>query len=157
MSRASPGFPYIDHAIAHRLNAFDELIDDEIVGKNNITDQLWMIQINPRKSEGIPKTSEEIIDRRNEMMGNASLYQDLRHICRINKWLRRGAFNDAYKTEHNLQVVKIYVIQMEDELQNRLNDASKLDRGEEYIQELIAHGEKRGRLFIENRESMRID
>jgi NTE family protein len=135
----------------------DELIDDDIVGQVNIPDQLWVIQINPRKSEGIPKTSEEIIDRRNEMIGNASLHQDLQHICRINRWLRRKAFTEAYKTEHSLQVVKIYIIQMDDELQKRLNYASKLDRDTHYIQQLIAHGEQKGRLFLEDPESMRFD
>ena len=116
-----------------------------------------MIQINPRKSDGIPKTSDEIIDRRNEMIGNASLYQDLQHICRINKWLRREAFKDSYKAEHHLQIVKIYVIQMDDRFQNRLNYATKLDRDEKYIQDLIAHGEERGQLFLENSEPMRFD
>ncbi|MEJ2660848.1 MAG: patatin-like phospholipase family protein [Desulfobacteraceae bacterium] len=135
----------------------DELIDDAIVGKDNIPDQLWVIQINPRKSDGIPKTSDEIIDRRNEMIGNASLYQDLQHICRINKWLRREAFKDSYKAEHHLQIVKIYVIQMDDRFQNRLNYATKLDRDEKYIQDLIAHGEERGQLFLENSEPMRFD
>lgn len=67
----------------------DELIDDEIVGPQNIPDQLWVVQINPQKSERVPNTTEEIIDRRNEMIGNASLYQDLQHICRVNKWVRR--------------------------------------------------------------------
>lgn len=135
----------------------DELIDDEIVGKDNLPDQLWVIQINPRKSDGIPRTTEEIIDRRNEMIGNASLFQDLQHICRINKWVRRQAFKDDYKTEHNLQEVKIYVIQMADEFQKRLNYASKLDRDRQYIQQLIAHGEQRARAFLENPESMRFD
>lgn len=135
----------------------DELLDDEIVGKDNIPDQLWVIQINPGKSEGVPTTAEEIIDRRNEMIGNASLFQDLQHICRINKWLRRKAFKDEYINDHNLKIVNVYVIQMEDTVQKRLNYASKLDRDAMYIQELIAHGEERGRLFLDNPESMRFD
>ncbi len=135
----------------------DELVDDEIVGKDNIPDQLWVIQINPGKSEGIPRTSEEIIDRRNEMIGNASLYQDLQHICRINKWVRLEAFKEDYKTEHNLQEVKIYIIQMGDDFQKRLNYASKLDRDEQYIRKLMAHGEQRGRMFLDNPESMGFD
>jgi NTE family protein len=135
----------------------DELLDDEIVGKDNIPDQLWVIQINPRKSEGVPRTTEEIIDRRNEMIGNASLYQDLQHICRVNKWVRRKAFTEDYQTEHNLKIVKVYVIQMAEALQKRLNYASKLNRDAKYIQELIAHGEERGGQFLDKPESMRFD
>jgi len=135
----------------------DELIDDEIVSKDNIPDQLWVIQINPKRSESIPKTTEEILDRRNEMIGNASLYQDLQHICRINKWLRRGAFKEDYQSGHNLKIVDIYVIQMSEGFQKSLTYASKLDRDGRYIQELIAHGEERGRQFLGNPESMRFD
>jgi NTE family protein len=116
-----------------------------------------VIQINPGKSDGVPTTAEEIIDRRNEMIGNASLFQDLQHICRINKWLRRKAFKEEYIDDHNLKIVNVYVIQMEDKVQKRLNYASKLDRDAMYIQELIAHGEERGRLFLDNPESMRFD
>jgi NTE family protein len=135
----------------------DELIDDETVGRDNIPDQLWVIQINPGKSEGIPKTADEIIDRRNEMIGNASLYQDLQHICRVNKWLRRKAFKETYKKQHNLKIVDIYIIQMEEAFQKRLNYASKLDRDAKYIQRLIAHGEETGRLFLDNPAAMRFD
>lgn len=135
----------------------DELIDDEIVGKDHLPDQLWVIQINPGKREGIPKTSDEIIDRRNEMIGNASLFQDLQHICRVNKWLRRKAFKEEYVKEHNLKNVDIYIIQMNDVYQKRLNYASKLDREEKYIQSLIAHGKEQGRQFLETPEAMRFD
>lgn len=135
----------------------DELIDDEIVGKENIPDQLWVIQINPKKRERIPQTSEEIIDRRNEMVGNVSLFQDLQHISRVNKWLTRGAFNEKYKKDHNLKVVDIFVIQMPVEIQRRLNFTSKLDRNDNYIQELISHGEESGQKFLENPEPMRFD
>ena len=135
----------------------DELIDDEIVGKDNIPDQLWVIQINPTKSEGIPKTSEAIIDRRNEMIGNASLFQDLQHICRVNKWVERGAFNDEYKKAHSLKVVKIYVIEMSETFQKRLGYASKLDRDDLHLDKLMAHGEERAMEFLENPEAMRFD
>jgi NTE family protein len=135
----------------------DELIDDDIVGKDNVPDQLWVIQINPTKSETIPETSEAITDRRNEMIGNASLFQDLQHICRVNKWLKRGAFTDEYQKNHNLKIVDIYVIQMAEELQKRLDYASKLDRDELRLGKLIAHGEERAQLFLKNPESMRFD
>ena len=135
----------------------DELIDDEIVGKDNIPDQLWVIQINPTTSENIPKTSEAISDRRNEMIGNASLFQDLQHICRVNKWVKRGAFTEEYRKGHNLKVVDVYVIQMSLEVQKRLDYPSKLDRDEQHLVRLITHGEERARQFLEDPEAMRFD
>jgi NTE family protein len=135
----------------------DELIDDEIVGADNIPDQLWVIRINPQKCDGIPQTSTAIIDRRNEMIGNASLLQDLQHICRINKWVRRGAFTEAYRKDHNLKTVDVYIIHMSSEFEKRLNYASKLDRDQAFIRSLMAHGEERARQFLENPEAMRYD
>jgi len=103
------------------------------------------------------KGTTEIIDRRNEMIGNASLYQDLQHICRVNKWLRRKAFKEAYVKEHKLKMVDIYIIQMDDVFQKRLNYASKLNRDEKYIQRLITHGEEKGRLFLAKPAAMQFD
>jgi NTE family protein len=135
----------------------DELIDDKIVGKDNIPDQLWVIQINPRKCKHIPQTATEISDRRNEMIGNASLLQDLQHICRVNQWLERNAFKDDYKKDHNLKIIDIYTIQMSDALQESLYYPTKLDRDKAYIQDLIAHGEEIGGNFLSDPESMRYD
>jgi NTE family protein len=135
----------------------DELIDDKIVGKDNIPDQLWVIQINPRKCKHIPQTATEISDRRNEMIGNASLLQDLQHICRVNRWLERKAFKDDYKKDHNLKIIDIYTIQMSDTVQESLYYPTKLDRDKAYIQDLIAHGEEIGGNFLSDPESMRYD
>lgn len=132
-----------------------ELIDDKMVGKENIPDQLWVIQINPLKRQGIPKTTDEIIDRRNEMTGNVSLYQDLQHICRVNEWVFNNAFDKTYQEKHNLKIVKIYIIQMDEDFQECLNYASKLNRDVNHIQKLITHGKKRGRLFLEDPAAMR--
>jgi NTE family protein len=133
----------------------DELIDDDIVGKERIPDQLWVIQINPTQRDRIPQTPEEIVDRRNELIGNASLFQDLQHICRVNKWITHGAFNADYVRDHNLKAVDIFIIQMPADLQKRLNYASKLNRDEKFIRDLIAHGEQMGRQFLKHPESMR--
>ena len=42
-----------------------------------------MIQINPRETGREPKTVAEIADRRNELAGNLSLYQELGFIEKI--------------------------------------------------------------------------
>jgi NTE family protein len=50
-------------------------------------DEIWVIQINPKECEDEPKTVVEIADRRNELSGNLSLYQELRFIEKIDQML----------------------------------------------------------------------
>lgn len=133
----------------------DELVNHDQVGEHRLPDQIWVIQINPNERKTIPQTTEEIIDRRNEMIGNESLLHDLNHICRINNMIRRDAFKAGYQKEHHLKLVDIYIIQMSPSLQERLDYASKLDRNKRYIEMLMADGERQGRAFWENPESMR--
>jgi NTE family protein len=127
------------------------------VGEQNLPNQLWVIQINPKGRKQVPRTTAEIIDRRNEMIGNVSLFQDLHHICRVNKWLDRKAFSEEYIKQHHLQPVDIYILQMPEALQERLDYASKLDRNEQHIRELIEAGKTVGHQFVDHPESMRLD
>jgi NTE family protein len=53
-------------------------------------DELWVIQINPRQRDTEPTTLAEIADRRNELSGNLSLYQELAFIEKIDQLLEAG-------------------------------------------------------------------
>ena len=46
--------------------------------------EIWVIQINPETSASEPKSMPEITDRRNELSGNLSLYQDIHSIRTVN-------------------------------------------------------------------------
>lgn len=135
----------------------DELLDDKLVGKHRLPDQIWVIQINPKQRHNVPRSSEEIIDRRNEMIGNASLYQDLQHICLVNKLLKRKAIKPEYIEQHNLKLVEIYIIQMSEPLQEKLDYASKLNRNRRFIKELIQDGMQQGEAFLNVPNAMRFD
>ena len=89
----------------------DELVDHRQMGKHRLPDQIWVIQINPKGRDKVPHTCDDIIDRRNEMIGNESLFQDLKHICLINKLLDRDAIKPEYIKQHNLKKVEIFIIQ----------------------------------------------
>jgi predicted acylesterase/phospholipase RssA len=54
-------------------------------------DEIWVIQINPKELETEPRTVLEIADRRNELSGNLSLYQELHYIEKIDQLLEEGA------------------------------------------------------------------
>jgi NTE family protein len=50
-----------------------ELIRARSVGGERTPDEVWVIQINPKTCKTVPTTPAEIVDRRNEMVGNVSL------------------------------------------------------------------------------------
>jgi hypothetical protein len=47
-------------------------------------DEIWVIQIDPERRAEEPKSMVDILDRRNELAGNLSLYQELYFIEKIN-------------------------------------------------------------------------
>jgi NTE family protein len=132
----------------------DELIDRDFVGKNRIPDELWVIQINPKTCKEVPETTEEVFDRRNEMIGNESLFQDLKHIMMVNKFLKNGAFKEDYIKKHDKKIIEIFLIKMPDERADTLDYSSKLDRKAAYIDCLIEDGESQGNLFLQNPQKM---
>ena len=135
----------------------NELVDHHQVGVDRIPDQIWVIQINPKQRSRIPRTPAEITDRRNEMIGNQSLYHDLAHICFVNKLIRRGAFEGQYRVDYHLKPVEIYIIQMSPSLQEKLDYASKLDRSSAFIDLLMADGEGQAQAFLENPKAMQYE
>ena len=108
-------------------------------------DEIWVIQINPREAEHEPKTVAEIADRRNELSGNLSLYQELGFIEKIDQMLEQGRLphDDKYK-----QIVVRVIELSRSRLSRSLGTASKLNRDPRFIQDLISHGELRAEEFL---------
>ena len=107
-------------------------------------DELWVIQINPRQRDTEPTTLAEIADRRNELSGNLSLYQELAFIEKIDQLLETGllAAGGRYK-----QVV-VRVIELSRSSLPGARAASKLNRDPLFIQNLISHGEQQAGEFL---------
>jgi len=102
-------------------------------------DEIWIIQINPRWRDEEPKSIKEIEDRRNELSGNLSLNQEIDFIETVNKWVEKN-----YLPGKKYKKVQIKIIEMDRDL----DLASKLDRNEDFIKDLMEYGEKRaGKLF----------
>lgn len=115
-------------------------LKDFVKGNSEVKpDEIWIIQINPRWREDEPKSIKEIEDRRNELAGNLSLNQEIDFIETVNKWVEKNYLpGRKYK---KVQVKKI-------EMERDLDLASKLDRNEDFIKDLMDFGEERaGRLF----------
>ncbi|MBV9453714.1 MAG: patatin-like phospholipase family protein [Rubrobacter sp.] len=108
-------------------------------------DEIWVIQINPKKYEDEPKTVAEIADRRNELSGNLSLYQELRFIEKIDQMLEDGLLprDGKYK-----QIVVRIIELSRSRFSRFLGIASKLNRDPRFIKNLISHGEARAEEFL---------
>jgi len=143
-----------------------ELIDPEYVGSANFPQEIWVIKLNPTRRDKIPVEVDDILDRRNELEGNVSLFQSLQNIERLNDLILRGAYKDEFLQELGIrEPVKIprsfiekpdkpyYIpfIEMSADLQKSLNYESKLDRSPERINQLIQDGNQQGKKFLEAR------
>ena len=104
-----------------------------------------MIQINPSRRDTVPRTMLEIADRRNELAGNLSLYQELRFIEQIDQMLEAGQLvqDGSYRR------IVVRIIELSPSRVSRLLSAhSKVDRDPGLIGELIAHGREQADEFL---------
>ena len=115
-----------------------ELLDTE-------PDEIWVIQINAQRTAVEPRTMVEIADRRNELSGNLSLYQELHFIERIDSLIEDGHLvGGGYKP------ITIRIIEMSRSTQSqRLGEASKINRDPAFLSELITQGRQRGAIFVD--------
>ena len=104
-------------------------------------DEIWIVQINPKRREEVPRSVEKINDRRNELAGNLSLFQEVEFIEQVNEWLEGGDLSEGYKH------VDVEFI----ELGAELSTSSKLDRDPAFVDRLMERGERRAQRFLDER------
>lgn len=109
-------------------------------------DEIWVIMINPMKSKTIPQTAEAIMDRRNELAGNLSLYQEIRFMKLINHFIEKGLFKKELMEK--VKPVDIRWIKMSEGVADRLDSTSKLERDADFIKGLMNEGEKQAEAFL---------
>jgi NTE family protein len=114
-----------------------ELLDAE-------PDELWVIQINPLEQEREPRSVLEIADRRNELAGNLSLYQELGFIEKIDQLLADGAL----APDAGYRQVVVRVIELPRRALRGLGAVSKLDRDPAFLTALAEHGERQAAEFL---------
>src|SRR5215217_3646811 len=108
-------------------------------------DELWVIQINPRRCAGEPQTMVDIAARRNELAGNLSLHQELGFIEKVDQLLAEGRLADDGRYK---QIVVRLIELSRPRLSRSLGTASKLNRDAAFIGELLAHGRARAEEFL---------
>jgi NTE family protein len=107
-------------------------------------DELWVIQINPTTRDSEPRSVLDIADRRNELAGNLSLYQELHVIEKIDQLLADGLLvGERYKQ------VTVRVIELSrPRLSQWFGPASKLNRDRRFLRDLMDQGERQADSFL---------
>src|SRR5262249_44290161 len=94
----------------------------------------------PSETEDEPRTVLEIADRRNELAGNLSLYQELHFVEKIDQLLEAGLLAEGGR----YRKVMVRILELaRSRVSRSLGAASKLNRDPAFIGELIEHGESR--------------
>ncbi|WP_181780170.1 patatin-like phospholipase family protein [Pseudonocardia pini] len=107
-------------------------------------DEVWVIQINPTAIEREPRTVVQIADRRNELAGNLSLYQELAFIEQTDRLLDEGRLRPGGPFKH----VVVRVLELPRRvLPKHLGPASKLNRDPRFLRRLIEEGREQADRF----------
>jgi NTE family protein len=107
-------------------------------------DELWVIQVNPTARAHEPTTVLDIADRRNELSGNLSLYQELSFVEKIDELLESGTLSPCGKYR---QIV-VRIIEMPSDVTRVQGPASKLNRDPAFLGGLIERGRHQAEVFL---------
>ncbi len=119
--------------------------------------EIWVIQIDPQKRGAEPRTMPHIMDRRNELAGNLSLYQEIYFINRINKLVDKLGEGenredkvlripgDPGEADREYRYIEVKWIEMVQDL----DAESKLNRDPSFIQGMMAYGEQEAEKFLQ--------
>ncbi len=145
-----------------------ELIQPTDIGETNLPEEIWLIKINPTRAASVPERAADIVDRRNELEGNISLFQQLRNMEMLNDMLLKDAFRPKFLAQFDIKApvripksfhtdadkpYHIPCIEMSSDFQDTLDYASKIDRSIANIDRLIAEGEKSALAFLRERSA----
>lgn len=101
-------------------------------------DEIWIVRIDPIATGEVPRSLDEIADRRNDLSGNLSLKQEKHMIESINDLIEKGVITDeAYK---RIEIREI-------ELGMELDLLSKRDRDSAFLAALMERGESKANEF----------
>jgi NTE family protein len=143
-----------------------EAMQSRFVGLENIPEEIWVIKINPTRSATVPIAPEQIGDRRNQLVGNMSLFQQLHAIDWLNDLYAMDAFRPEFLARAELKTAirmprgfdddplrpwHIPFIEMSEALQRELDYESKLDRNPRNLDRLMEDGETQALKFLEAR------
>ena len=101
---------------------------------NKECSDILVIQINPMKRQGVPKSAREILNRVNEITFNSSLIHELRGIDYINQLLESGQISPKEHRKMNIHIMG------GGENMEALDASSKLNTDWNFLQFLFEKG-----------------
>ena len=144
----------------------EELIRPRSVGTDNVPDEIWLIKINPTATDSVTDRANTILDRRNQMEGNISLFHQLDHLELLNDMILADAFRPEFLAQFDIQApirvpksfstdpdkpYHIPCIEMPLEVQATLDYEGKIDRSPRNMDLLIAQGESAAETLLRER------
>ncbi|MGI9142265.1 MAG: patatin-like phospholipase family protein [Fluviibacter sp.] len=118
---------------------------------NRYPDEIWIVLIDPVRSEKIPTRPDEILERRTQMTSNISLVHELEKIAISYISAKDGSLS-AERLEAlglgNFSNLTFRVIRISDEQQRELDYSSKLSRNPQLIDSLMNEGLKQVEAFM---------
>jgi len=123
------------------------LVDADIIPPSRWPEELWVVRVNPRTCEDIPRTPQEISERRDQLSGNLALHHSLQFIERTNRWLRQGILNGV---RAGIAPVEIRQLEIDPSHRSGLDFASKFDRDPDLIGHLLDAGFRQAETFLDS-------
>lgn len=146
-----------------------ELAQARYIGAQNIPNEIWVIKINPTNADKVPASADEISDRRNELVGNVSLFQQLDSLSVLNDLYQKGAFRaefaKGFDLDGPLRIPRCFpddppcsyhipFLEMSGGLASTLYYESKLDRSAAHIDAMMADGVRQAKVFLAERAAL---
>ena len=115
--------------------------------RTTATEDVLIVQINPRERRKVPTSTREIMSRVNEINFNASLLSELRGVAFVNRLIDEGRLPRGTR-EGEFRRLKLHRIVMED-LGNTFGARSTLKTDYEYFETLRKLGQRATRRFLD--------
>jgi NTE family protein len=115
--------------------------------RTTATEDVLIVQINPRERRKVPTNTREIVSRVNEINFNASLLSELRGVAFVNRLIDEGRLPRGTR-EGEFRRLKLHRIVMED-LGDTFGARSTLKTDYEYFETLHKLGQRATRRFLD--------
>ncbi len=146
-----------------------ELVQLAFVGEHNRPDEIWVIKINPTTTLSVPRDFDEVGDRRAEIVGNLSLFQQLDALRILNELYLMGGMDSEFARSREirgpvrippcseaepLRPYHLPFIEPSPDLIAGADYSLKMDRSRERIEALIADGRRQASAFLRLRAEL---
>jgi len=111
------------------------------------TEDVLIVQINPRERRKVPTRTREIVNRVNEIGFNASLLSELRGVAFVNRLIDDGRLPRGMR-RGEFRRLRLHRVVMED-LDEPVSARSTLNRDYEYFETLRKLGQRATRRFLD--------